>query len=67
MARRAAQGARRLAKSGDCRRALHYFGTAAFRAGLAQGNRQWLGKRRGSGIGSRILDLQHTIVRLCIR
>lgn len=67
-ARKAAQDARRYAQSGDCERAVHYFGVAAYYAGSARGNRNWLrGSKRVTHLGGRIASLQRTIARACVR
>lgn len=70
-ARRVAQMTRAAAKRGDCRTALHLFGLTAFNAGMAIGNRKWIGGakgklfRGGSRFGSRIVALQSTVFKAC--
>ena len=70
-ARAFAQKARKAARRDDCRSALHLFGVAAFHAGLAAGNRKWVGGKRGSyysggsRMGSLTHGLQKTIFNAC--
>lgn len=70
-ARRHAQKAREAIRHGDCGRALTYFGLTAFTAGMAVGNRKWIGGKKGklfrggSKIGGRIHDLQLRVERSC--
>lgn len=66
-ARSLAQKARIAARAGNCRDALHYFGVAAFQAGIARGHRASIG-RKGPGaghIGARIHDLQKMVFKAC--
>jgi len=70
-ARRFAQLARSAARTGNCNRALHLFGLVAFHAGIAVGNRKWVGGKRGklhrggSHLGGHVQQLQMTVLRAC--
>ena len=70
-ARGFAQKARAAARRGDCGAALHLFGVAAFYAGIAVGNRKWVGGKRGklhrggSHLGGHVQQLQMTVLRAC--
>lgn len=63
--------ARDAARRGDCRAALHYFGFAAWNAGMAVQERSHAGGPRrkllrgGSNMGKIVLGLQNTVFNAC--